>query len=96
MSKLDSTGYELGLLIGLKPRQVMEAIRLFNKVSTHDDWDCRRSNHSLMLDCMYITGKKYNTGITMLRVVELTKQHYGVATHPRPNRWEKFYEDNIL
>lgn len=90
MSDIDSTGYELGLLFGLKPKQVMEGIRLYYKISRHEDWDCRRSNYSLMLDCIYLTGKKYKTGITMLRALELTKEHYGVATHPRPNRWQAF------
>ena len=85
-------GYQLGLLFGLSPKQAQEAIRLFEKVRTHPSWNNRRSNYALMVDCLYMMSKKHKTGITVRKVVEITKKKKGKGTQPKLNEWVSDYE----
>jgi len=89
MSSFQTHGYRLGMLFGLKPKQVMEGVRLYNTIITHDLWNSKRSRISLMTDCMYLMGKKYETGITIEKAKALTREEFGVETQPRPNTWSE-------
>jgi len=85
-------GYQLGLLFGLTPKQAREAIRLFEKVRTHPSWSNKRSNYALMVDCLYMMSKRYKTGVTVRKVVDITKKMRGKGTQPKLNEWVSDYE----
>ena len=95
-SDVEKKGYHIGLKLGLTPRQTMEAIRIYKDISTHPEWDCRRSNYTLMVDCMFMKAKEHNTGLSQETAIEITKQEFGQSTQPRPSRWREFYEKYIL
>ena len=40
-----------------------------------------------------LLGKKYKTGITALKVVDITKQQRGYGTQPMPHRWQSQYKE---
>jgi|TARA_R100001463_G_scaffold80574_1_gene135053 hypothetical protein len=83
--------YHLGLLIDLTPNQVHEALDMFYKVSRDKNWDTIRNNQCLLIDCIYIIGKKYKVGITLDTMIDLTKELYGVSTQPKPHVWRERY-----
>lgn len=84
-------GYQIGLLFGLKPWQCNEAIRIYENIRLNPRWDSRRSNHGLLIDCLFIKAKQYKTGITVKKAVKITTDYNGVGTQPKPNQWVTHY-----
>tara|TARA_Y100000004_G_scaffold151933_1_gene174844 strand:- start:3232 stop:3549 length:318 start_codon:yes stop_codon:yes gene_type:complete len=80
-------GYQLGLLFGLSPKQTMKAIRFYEKVRLDPTWTNKRSDYALLVDCLYMAAKSAKTGITVRKVVEITKRERGRGTQPKLNEW---------
>lgn len=86
-------GYQLGLLFGLTPVQAKRAIQIYEDIRLDDDWTNTRNNYALMVDCLYLLAKKHKTGVTALKVVEITKRQRGYGTQPMPHRWQSQYKE---
>tara|TARA_R100000995_G_C3467066_1_gene116264 strand:- start:98 stop:394 length:297 start_codon:yes stop_codon:yes gene_type:complete len=86
-------GYQLGLLFGLTPAQAKRAIQIYETIRLDAHWTNKRNNYALMVDCLYLLGKKYKTGITALKVVDITKQQRGYGTQPMPHKWQNQYKE---
>ena len=56
-----------------------------------NNWDSIRNNYSLMIDCIYIIGKKHKVGITIESMIVLTRKLYGKSTQPKPHLWRNKY-----
>ena len=83
-------GYQLGLLFGLSPKQTMLAIRYYEKIRLDPSWNNKRSDYALLVDCLYLVARGNKSGITVRKVIEITKKHRGKGTQPKLNEW---YED---
>lgn len=92
LSMNERTAYHLGLLIELTPKQIHEALDIYHEVSRDKNWDTIRNNRALLIDCMYIIGKKYKVGVTQDTFITLTKELYGVSTQPKAHLWRHRYD----
>ena len=86
-------GYQLGLLFGLTPVQAKRAIQIYEFIRLDDHWTNKRNNYALMVDCLYLLAKEHKTGITTLKVVDITKKQRGYGTQPMPHRWFNQYKE---
>jgi len=91
MMSFEKKAYQLGMMIDLTPKQIHEALDIYQKVSRDNNWDSVRNNYSLMIDCIYIVGKKYKVGITIDSIIYLTRELYGKSTQPKPHLWRQRY-----
>jgi|TARA_B110001452_G_C15142428_1_gene397789 hypothetical protein len=87
----EKKAYQLGMMIHLNPKQIHEALDMYHIVSRDNNWDSIRNNYSLMIDCIYIIGKKYKVGITIESMIVLTRKLYGKSTQPKPHLWRNKY-----
>ena len=88
----EKKAYQLGMMIDLTPKQIHEALDMYHHVSRDNNWDSIRNNYSLMIDCIYIVGKRYKVGITLESMIVLTRELYGKSTQPKPHIWRNRYD----
>ena len=79
---------ELAQAINLSIIGFSKAKLLQETIIRHSSWRNERSPHGLMIDCIYLVGKNEGLKISEKSIVELTRNMYGVSTHPRPNKWK--------
>ena len=86
-------------VLGVPLNVIMLAQILFDRVTEHELWDCRRAPHALFVDCIYIVCRHKKVKITSRQIAQKTKEHFGVGTQPRPGEWSKDYSfivDTVL
>jgi len=79
-------------ILGVPLNVIMLSEILFNKITEHHLWDCRRAPHALFVDCIYLVCKHKKIKMTSREVSDKTKEYFGVGTQPRPNDWKNDYE----
>ena len=77
----------LGLRFGLKPSDLIDCIKTYNIIRLDHSWNNVRNDKCLMIDCLYLYGKKSKSNITVKRAFNITQDMYGVGTKPNPNKW---------
>jgi hypothetical protein len=77
----------LGLQFGLKPADLVSVMKSYNNIRLDYSWSNVRNNKCLMIDCLYLYGKKGNSKITVKKAFNITQDIYGVGTKPNPNKW---------
>jgi hypothetical protein len=77
----------LGLQFGLKPVDLVNVLRAYNNIRLDGAWSNVRNNKCLMIDCLYIYGKRGDSDITVKKAFSITQDLYGVGTKPNPNKW---------
>tara|TARA_R110002020_G_scaffold168349_3_gene357075 strand:- start:8090 stop:8380 length:291 start_codon:yes stop_codon:yes gene_type:complete len=77
----------LGLHFGLKPIDVVNVLKAYNNIRLDYTWSNVRNDKCLMIDCLYLYGKKANSNITVKKAFNITQDLYGVGTKPNPNKW---------
>ena len=82
-------GMQLATLFDFTTAQAIEATTLYEHIALHPQWNNKRSNHALMVDCIYETGKKYECDITINKVIDATKERFGISTQPKPHIWRE-------
>ena len=86
-----NTREDIVKVLGIPLNVVMLSEILFERVTSHPEWDCRRAPHALFVDCLYLVCKHKKIKLTSRFVAEKTKEFFGVGTQPRPNDWCKQY-----
>tara|TARA_R110000744_G_C19118889_1_gene535694 strand:- start:19 stop:423 length:405 start_codon:yes stop_codon:yes gene_type:complete len=83
---------QIAQILGLPLSVIMLAKILQDKVIDSPMWDCKRSPHSLYIDCIYVIAKRKGVKITSRGIASLTKEAFGIGTQPRPNEWLSVFE----
>ena len=92
----DIVAYQLGLLFGMKPHLVNQALTYYNRVRKDPSWSNMRQDKNLLIDCLYIVGKKNQTGITIKKVIHITTDMFGYGIKPNPNKWHTTYRHLLV
>ena len=88
--------YQLGVMFGMNSQQVNQALAYYNKVREDPSWSNTRLDKSLLIDCLYIVGKKNRTGITVKKVIRITTDMFGYGIKPNPNKWHTTYRHLLV
>ena len=92
----DIETYQLGLLFGMKPNLVNQALAYYDKVRKDPSWSNARQDKNLLIDCLYIVGKRNRTGITTKKVIRITTEMFGYGIKPNPNKWHTTYRHLLV
>lgn len=87
----DMEAYQLGVLFGMNSQQVNQALAYFNEVRKDPSWSNVRQDKGLLIDCLYLVGKRNQTGITVKKVINITTSMFGYGIKPNPNKWHTSY-----
>ena len=88
--------YQLGVMFGLSPQQVNQALAYFNKVREDPSWSSTRLDRGLLIDCLYLVGKRNRTGVTVKKVINITTDMFGYGITPNPNKWHTSYRHLLV
>ena len=93
MNKFNPVAYTTRLCfsLGLLPKDIPKILNMFNKISTHPQWESSRSNRGLLVDCVYLYCHNIGKSVSVEKMKSVTKNEFGVGTQPRPNKWRDNY-----
>lgn len=87
---------ELANVLDMHMREWLAALRIKTEVTESDRWNNQRSPHALMVDCIHIVGRHTKNKLcTQSMIAKITKELWGMSTHPRANIWKKQFTSII-
>ena len=87
---------ELASALSMTLKEWLTAFTLKERIVEHPQWSNQRSPHALMIDCIHIVGMyTKNKAVTQSKIMNKTKELWGLCTATRPNTWKKNFATEI-
>lgn len=72
---------------GVRPADMTSVLKSHSAIRLDDSWSNVRSDRNLLIDLLYLYGKRSGSKITVQKAFEVTQGMYGKGTRPTPSKW---------